>query len=97
MPTFVTLINYTEQGIRSFKDSGQRLDAARQLIESMGGRWLGFYLTMGPYDAVVVTEGPDDETAAKVSLIIGGQGNVRTTTMRAFAEDEAKRIASELP
>lgn len=97
MPTYITLIHFTERGVKSFRDIGARLDASRKLMEGMGASMKAYYLTMGRCDAVAVLEVPDDETAAKVALVIAGQGNVRTETLRAFTEDEAKRLASELP
>ena len=63
----------------------------------MGAERKQFYLTLGRYDAVVIAEAPDDETAAKVALAIGSAGNVRTEILRAFAEDEYKKIIAALP
>jgi uncharacterized protein with GYD domain len=96
MPTYVTLIHYTEQGVKTFKDLPSRLDETRKAGEAVGATLKAFYLTMGQYDAVVVSDAPDDATVAKLALAAGGRGNVRTETMRAFSEDEAKQIASEL-
>jgi uncharacterized protein with GYD domain len=97
MPRYVTLIRYTQQGIETFKDLEGRLEETRRVGEASGARLVDFYLTMGQYDAVIVSEAPDDETIAKLALAAGGRGNVRTETLRAFTEDEAKRIAAELP
>jgi uncharacterized protein with GYD domain len=92
MPTFVSLINWTEQGINNFRDTSQRANAFRELVEKKGGRVVSIYWTLGEYDIVAVTEVPDDETFAALGLIVGSQGNVRTTTLRAFDEDEIERI-----
>ena len=97
MPTYITLINYTQQGVTKMKDSPARLDAAKQVFKAAGAELKAFYLTLGHYDAVVISEGPDDETAAKLALAIGGQGAVRTQTLRAFTEDEYRRIIAALP
>jgi uncharacterized protein with GYD domain len=97
MPRYVTLIRYTQQGIETFKDLEGRLEETRRVGEAQGAKLVDFYLTMGQYDAVVVSEAPDDETIAKLALAAGGRGNVRTETLRAFTEDEAKRLAAELP
>jgi uncharacterized protein with GYD domain len=97
MPTYVTLIRYTEQGIKTFKDLPSRLEETRKAGETAGAKLIAFYLTMGQYDAVVVSEAPDDETLAALALAAGGRGNVRTETLRAFTEDEAKRLAAALP
>jgi uncharacterized protein with GYD domain len=96
MPTYVTLIHYTEQGVKTFKDLPARLEETRTAGQAGGSKLVAYYLTMGQYDAVVVSEAPDDEAIAKLALAAGGRGNVRTETMRAFTEDEAKKIAAEL-
>jgi uncharacterized protein with GYD domain len=96
MPTYVTLIHYTEQGVKTFKDLKSRLEETRRAGDPLGATLKAFYLTMGQYDAVVISEAPDDATVAKLALAAAGRGNVRTETMRAFSEDEALRIAEEL-
>lgn len=97
MPTYVTLIRYTDQGIRNIKESPARLEAARQAFRAAGSELKAFYLVMGRYDAVVVAEGPDDETATKLALGIGAQGNVRTETLRAYTEEEFRNMIAALP
>ncbi len=96
MATYITLINYTDQGVRNAKDIPQRLEANKAMIESMGGRFIAYYLTLGQFDAVVIAEAPDDETVAKLAMKVAGAGNVRTTPMRAFDEAEATRIFQSL-
>ncbi|UCH21548.1 MAG: GYD domain-containing protein [Deltaproteobacteria bacterium] len=97
MPTYVTLIKYTQKGVENMKESPARLDAAKELFKSMGGELKAFYLAMGRYDAVVIGEGPDDETATKLAMTIASVGAVRTETFRVFTEDEYRKIISELP
>lgn len=96
MPTYVTLVHYTEQGVKTFKDLPQRLEETRTAGDAVGAKLVAFYLTMGQYDAVVISEAPDDQTIARLALAAGERGNVRTETLRAFTEDEAKSIASGL-
>lgn len=96
MPTYVVLANWTDQGIRTVKKSPQRLDATRKAIEAAGGRLLGFYLTMGRYDQVLIVEGPSDEVAATVALSAGSEGNVRTETLKAFPEDQYRGIIANI-
>jgi uncharacterized protein with GYD domain len=96
MPTYMTLIHYTQQGIESIKDSPARLDTAKSLFESMGAKIKSFYLAMGKYDVIVISEAPDDETATKLVLTIGSAGAVRTETFRVFSEDEYRNLISEL-
>jgi uncharacterized protein with GYD domain len=97
MPTYVILINYTQQGIQNVKESPARLDAAKKAFKAAGGELKEWYLTMGGYDAVVIAEGPNDETAATLALAIAAQGSVRTQTMRAFTEPEYRKLISSLP
>ena len=97
MATFISLVNYTEQGIRDVKDSPKRVDAVRALAAKLGGELTQLYLTMGPYDIVAVSEFPDAETGAKFALALGSAGNVRTTTLQAFKEDQFRDIIAALP
>tara|TARA_B100000315_G_scaffold252174_1_gene288394 strand:+ start:903 stop:1190 length:288 start_codon:yes stop_codon:yes gene_type:complete len=94
---YITLLNYTEQGAKDIKNALQRVASARRAVEAAGGKIHAFYLTMGQYDAVTVIELPSDEAAATNALAVGAQGNVRTTTMRAFTEEEMAGIVSNLP
>ncbi len=96
MATYITLINYTDQGIRTAKEAPQRIDAAKALIESMGGRFIAYYLTLGQIDTVIIAAAPDDETVAKFVMKVAGAGNVTTTTMRAFDDAEAALIFQSL-
>ncbi len=97
MPSYMTLIHYTRQGIESIKDSPVRLDTAKELFKSMGAEIKSFYLAMGRYDVIVISEAPDDETATKLALTIGSTGAIRTETFRVFTEDEYRQLISELP
>ena len=97
MATFIVLIRFTQQGIGNIKEGPKRLDAAKQAFRAMGAELKQYYLVQGQYDAVVVAEGPDDETAMKLALLIGSQGAVRTETLRAFTEDEYRKIIAALP
>ncbi len=96
MPVYVTLFKWTEQGVKDIKNAPARFQASKQLSESMGGKVLGLYVTMGEYDIVAVTEGPSDEVAAAVALSIAARGNAKTTTMRAFTEAEFSEIAKKV-
>lgn len=97
MATYISLINYTDQGIRAVKDSPRRLDAAKALLKSMGGELKEFYLTLGVHDLVVVVEAPGDEVVARFVLALASAGNVRTTTLKAFSEAEYRKIIAALP
>ncbi|MBI3762341.1 MAG: GYD domain-containing protein [Chloroflexi bacterium] len=97
MPTYISLNRWTQQGIQTVKDSPARLAAAQQAARAMGGEIKAFYLVMGQYDFVTVFEAPDDATVARFLLALGGQGNVQTETLRAFTEDEFRKIVASLP
>jgi len=97
MPTYVTLVRYTDQGIRNMKESPARLEAAKKAFQAAGAEVKSFYLAMGSCDAVLISEAPNDETATRIALSIGGLGNVRTESMRVFTEAEYRKIISSLP
>ncbi len=97
MAAFGTLGSWTEQGVDKIKDTVKRGDAAKQLAESLGGRMIGIWWTLGQYDFVVITEFPDAATYTRFALTIARQGNIRTTSLSAFSEDEAQQIIQALP
>lgn len=92
MPTFVSLINWTEQGVKNFRETPKRASAFRELVEKNGGRVVSIYWTLGEYDIVAITEAPDDETFTALALMLGSLGNVRTASLRAFDQDEFEAI-----
>lgn len=97
MATYISLIHLTEKGIENIKQSPARLEAAKKAYQAAGGELKQFYLVMGKYDMVVIGEGPDDETTAKLALTIGAAGAIRTETLRAFNEAEYRKIIAALP
>ncbi len=97
MPTYIMLLNWTDQGVRNVKDSPQRLDAFKQALQQAGGQLKGFYMVTGPYDMIGIAEAPDEETMAKVGLAAAAQGSIRAITLRAFTEDEYRNIIGALP
>ena len=96
MPVGIILMNYTEQGVREIKGTTERIAQFEKLWESMGGKALGTYLTMGQYDLVSVGETPSDEALATFVLKIGVAGNVRTTTLKGFTVEEARRVLEKV-
>ncbi len=96
MPVYITLFNWTEQGVRNVKYTAKRTQTAREAWEAAGGRFIGIWWTFGQYDGFVVHEAPDDATANRLLLATGMQGNIRTTTMRAFGEEEIEGILEDL-
>jgi uncharacterized protein with GYD domain len=96
MLRYVSLINWTDQGIRNVKETTQRAAQVRQMIEQMGGRMDTIFWTQGRYDLVALIEAPHEETATAMALRIGSAGNVRTETMRAFDATKMGRILGKL-
>lgn len=96
MPIYISLVNYTEAGLRDIKKSPARLDDARRQAKELGGNIDKVYLTMGSYDLVTIAEFPDDATAATFALRIGAQGTARTSTMKAFPEDAFREIVKAI-
>ena len=97
MATYISLMQFTQKGIEHVKEGPSRVEAARKMWAAAGGKLTAFYLTMGQYDAVAIVEVPDEQTGARLALSVGMQGNVRTETLRAFTEDEYKKIVGSLP
>ncbi len=97
MPTYIVLGKYTEQGLKTIKESPSRLERVKQMVRQFGGELKSFNLTEGRYDTVTTLELPNDETAAKLSLAVGALGNVRLETLHAFTEEEFRKIVSSLP
>jgi uncharacterized protein with GYD domain len=94
MPRYVSLIDWTQQGVANFKDT---YEAAQQQFEQLGVRFIDVYWTLGEHDIVAVLEAPDDETATAALLATGSQGNIRTKTMRAFSRDEMRAVIDKAP
>ena len=92
MALYISLVNWTDQGIRNIKESPSRLDGARALAKKYGCEMTHFFMTIGAYDMVVLVEAPNDEAAAKFSLALASTGSIRTTTLKAFSEDAYKAI-----
>ena len=97
MPTYITLCNFTQKGIENIKDSPARLEKVKKAIGAAGGEFKAFYLTVGQYDVVTISEAPNDIAYSTTMLAIASAGAVRTQTLKAFTEEEYKQIISSLP
>lgn len=97
MPTFISFISWTDQGMRNIKEAPQRSKAARALLEKMGGSVQQIYLTSGNQDVVLIADVPDGDVMAKFALAVGSLGNVRTNTVRAWSEDDMEKFIAEIP
>lgn len=96
MATYIVLGKFSDQGIKDIRNLRQAVDENRRHGEQLGTKALGWYLTMGQYDFVVIAEGPDDETMAAQVLGVAGRGRSHTETMRAFTLDEADAIIQKI-
>ena len=96
MTTYLMLLNWTDQGIKNVKDSPKRLDGVKKLAKEMGGEVTSFYMTLGAYDLVLIVDMPNNYKLASFGLKLGSLGNVRSTTLKAFPEDEYRRIIAGL-
>ncbi len=94
MPTYVSLLHWTDQGIKNYKDTAARAADFSKLVESSGGRVRELLWTVGEYDLVTVVEFPDDETGTAALLQVGSLGNIRSSTLRAFNAEEIGAIIS---
>ncbi|HLB61920.1 MAG TPA: GYD domain-containing protein [Actinomycetota bacterium] len=95
MATYVSLVGWTDQGIKNFRETVSRAEAAKGAAAKLGGSIKDIYWTVGQYDIVVVADFPDDETATAFLLQLGSLGNVRTSTMRAYSAEEMARIVAK--
>ena len=96
MPTYVTLMNWTDQGVRTVRDTVDRRGQADELAQKHGATIEAVYWTVGPYDIVTVVEAPDDESVTAMLLELGSAGNLRTTTLRAYDRDQMSGIIQRL-
>jgi uncharacterized protein with GYD domain len=96
MPTYVVLMNWTDQGVKTAAETVHRRDQADALAQKHGASIEQVYWTVGPYDLVTVIEAPDDESATAMLLELGTAGNLRTTTLRAYDRDQMSGIIQRL-
>ena len=96
MAMYIVLINWTDQGARSLKESPERAEAFGKMAEEMGCTLHGNFFTMGRYDSVSRITAPDDETISALTLRLGQMGNVRTETLRAYSGEEFARIVEKV-
>ena len=96
MPTYISFCRWTEQGAADIKGSPARLDAGKKAFEKDGVKMLHFFMTMGKYDMIFISEAPSDEAVAKALLSLIGKGSISTQTTRAFTEAEYRKITGGL-
>ena len=96
MPTYIRLTTFTQQGVENVRDSPERTEHAKEMVESVGGTWKEFFVTMGRYGGVVIADFPDDATATQAALTLAKSGNVTTEILRAFTLDEFRDIVEAM-
>lgn len=96
MVTYIALSNFTDQGIRTIKDTTKRADAVMEAAKKFGATMTHIYWTLGKYDLVAIIEAPDDASATAFALAIGTAGNVRMQSLRAFSRDEMNGILAKM-
>jgi uncharacterized protein with GYD domain len=96
MPTYIALGDWTDQGAKAVGESPRRVDEAKRHLEEMGGRFIGFWMTMGEHGLVPVYETTDDAVAARFILMLNRLGSVRTKTLKAFPATAYRQIVASL-
>jgi len=96
MATYVTLINFTDQGIRNVKDTANRASAYKELATKVGCTVKEIYWTQGQYDVVSIIEAPDDASATALAMSVGKLGYVRTQSLRAFSAAELATVMDKV-
>ncbi len=97
MVRYIVLSSFTDQGIRSIKDTTKRADAVKEAAKKFGATMTTIYWTQGQYDLVSIVEAPDEMSATAFGLAVGATGNLRLQTLRAFSKDEMNGILAKLP
>lgn len=96
MTTHIALCNFTDQGLRSIKDTTKRADAVKEAASKFGAKMTQIYWTLGQYDLVAIIEAADEASATAFALAISSAGNVRMQTLRAFSKDEMSGILAKM-
>lgn len=97
MSPYITLWNFTQQGVENVRENPERIDRIEELFAELGGELLAYYMLLGRYDTITISEFPDDETAAQAILAVGEQGNVSSETMKAFSRAASRDLIDGLP
>lgn len=97
MPMYISLMKFTDQGIKDVKDAPKRAEQLIKGLEVLGGKLIALYMTMGEYDYIGIAEAPNDEVALTFLMSMGAAGNVKTTTLKAFTIEEFAKIVKKLP
>ncbi len=97
MPIYITLMNLTEQGVKNIQDAPKRIESGIRYQEKLGGKLLGFYVTLGDYDYIGIADAPNDEVVMRFLLGLSITGNVQTKTLKAYTTEQMAKIVKDLP
>ena len=97
MPTYISLISFTSSGANHFKKAPDCFEEAKQIFNKYGAEIKALYSVMGQYDVVIISDTPDDDSAAKITLTLMSTCYIKSETLRAYTEDEYRRIISSIP
>ncbi|MGQ9571986.1 MAG: GYD domain-containing protein [Dehalococcoidia bacterium] len=97
MLPYIILLKATDQGMRDIKNIAEGIEEGMRVWQAMGGKVIGFYAVMGEYDYVAIGEAPSDQAAMTFALGLSANGNVRTTTLKAFTREELIEMVKKLP
>jgi uncharacterized protein with GYD domain len=97
MANYLVLFRYTPRGLEGIKEGPSRVEKAKGIFNELGANVKVFFALLGEYDTVFIAEAPNDETIARAALAVASRGNVQTEILRAFTEDEFRKIIDGLP
>jgi uncharacterized protein with GYD domain len=96
MPTYVSLVKFTQHGLQTMKDKGmERAEMVKENAQALGGKLVQAYYCLGEYDVVAVWEFPDNKTAMKAAVLNASIGHIQITTMPAIGRDEWKTLLQD--
>ena len=97
MASYICLMNFTDQGIKSIKETVQRAERAERMASEFGVTFKSVHWTQGAYDIVIELEAKDETAFTAFGLAAASLGNTRTQTLRAFTATEMKAAIAKLP
>lgn len=97
MATYISTLKFTAKGAQNIGESPKRAAAFTAAAKKLRVKVIHLYWTLGEFDGVILFEAPDENTATSAMLSLAAQGNVQTTTARAFGRAEIEKIIETLP
>ena len=95
MAIAISLVNFTDQGIKNVKESPQRAKAFRELAQKNGIQVREMLWTTGRCDLLVITEGPEEALAATL-ISVARLGNIRSETMHGMDAETFQRVLEKV-